>query len=202
MTGVDVGDVGQLTEHAQALDKHEHRAAGEVGAPDAVMEERIAGEGYVLLLTIEYHSARRVPRTLNDVEPMPAEADDLAIIEIAAHRRNVVGSYRKAANGRSLDGKVAHERFVEAVELYMQPPGVGHKLVANVVVGMSVCSDEAYGLEVIRRNILFDGLFLVVVKGRAIDDDSLAGLVTNYKAVGLEHVAGKTLDVEHGQKMG
>ena len=53
MTRENLGFVRQLTEMAQTVDDAEHAASREIGSADRVVEEGVAGEGYVLCLAIE-----------------------------------------------------------------------------------------------------------------------------------------------------
>ena len=67
MTRENLGFVRQLTEMAQTVDDAEHAASREIGSADRVVEEGVAGEGYVLCLAIEGDGTAAVARSGDDL---------------------------------------------------------------------------------------------------------------------------------------
>ena len=63
MTRENLVFVRQLTEMARSVDDAEHAASREIGSADRVVEEGVAGEGYVLCLAIEGDGTAAVARS-------------------------------------------------------------------------------------------------------------------------------------------
>ena len=81
MTRENLGFVRQLTEMAQTVDDAEHAASREIGSAYRVVEEGVAGEGYVLCLAIEAYGAVAMARSFDDGEFLIAELDYLIFLK-------------------------------------------------------------------------------------------------------------------------
>ena len=73
------------------------------------------------------------------------------------------------------------------------PDGV----VPEVVVEMAVGTQEMYGFQLVAGQIVDNCRSLGIIVGAAVDDDCFAGFVAHYIGVLLQHVADKSLDINH-----
>ena len=88
MAGKDGGLVGKLRQDVgEAVHQVFIAAALKVGAADAHAEQGVAGEGRVLLGTVEDNAAGRVAGRLQHLQAVVAEADDLVGGEETAYGR-------------------------------------------------------------------------------------------------------------------
>jgi hypothetical protein len=81
--------------------------------------------------------------------------------------------------------------------LGLEPEFTVYGSVAQEVVEMAVGTEQVTGCELTVADVTDDGLALFGIVGSAVDDDALTGVVAHHVAVLGEHVAFKSLDIEH-----
>ena len=128
-------------------------------------------------------------RGLDHLERVGAEGNGVVLLQVTAHGRLLVLGELLAHKLLGLLREGADERLVVLVKLHLQAPGVEHKLVANVVVHVSVGGQQVYGAQVVALYIVFDGLALSLKLCATVDDDSLLCLIAHHVTVLLYDVA-------------
>ena len=194
MTRENLGFVRQLTEMAQTVDDAEHAASREIGSADRVVEEGVAGEGYVLCLAIEGDGAAAVARGGDDLELVVAELDDLFIFEESANRRKLVIELH-LIEGFCLLGESLHQVFISCRYFRFQSELLVDGIVAEIMVEMTMGNEEMNRLQIVLSDILGNRLALFWIEGAAIYDDALEGVIADHVAVFLQHVDLESFDM-------
>ena len=102
-------------------------------------------------------------------------------------------------DGLSLTAEHIHKRLVGLVNLGLQPKLLIDGIVAKIVVNMAVRGDKVNGRKTIATNVVHDGIALAVIVSATVAYHALLALITDDVAVLLQHVAGKSLNFQHGR---
>ena len=161
-----------------------HAATLKIGTSDRTFEERVAGKGHFFFLAIEEHAARGVTRSVDNGKDMRAEADDIALLQRASHRRHLIVE-PDTQQRLCLHGQFFHQRKVGLVYFGLQTESFVEGVVSEIVVDMGVGAEQMNGFETAVVDILHHGLSLFGIESAAIYDYAFAGLVGNHIAVFL-----------------
>lgn len=146
VAGKDFHVVGELTEHAQTLDNHEHGSSIEIRSTDGAFEQRVTRERHLLCLAIEGEASPRMTRGLKNSECVTAKSDGVASIQTLPCIGEVVSRERvDATNALGLFRQRLKERLVGGADLRTQSPVVKDKLVTEVMVHVSVRDKQVLG---------------------------------------------------------
>ena len=192
----DDGGVGQLADMAQALDNHEHGTTIKVGSADGIVEQGVTRKCHTFFFAIEEHSAARMAWGFDDLELMVSERNDFVARYIMLYGGHVVLKLQ-TEHGGCLLGQTAHQALVADMHLRLQSESLVDGVVAKMMVEMAVGSQQVLGHQLVVANILNDGLPLFGIIRAAIYDDTLARLIVDNITVLLQHVADKSLDINH-----
>ena len=171
-------------------------ATFKVGAADAHAEQGVAGEGGVLLGTVEDDAAGRMAGGFQHLQAVVAEADDFAGAEEAAYR-GILATERGSDDALEVVGDVGNDEVVFLSGFHPQTVRAVDGVDAEVMVPVAVGGEEMDGLQSETVDITGDGASLVVVIGATVDDDTFEGVVAHYVGVLLKEVEGESLDGEH-----
>lgn len=199
MAGKDGGLVGKLRQDVgEAVHQVFIAAALKVGAADAHAEQGVAGEGRVLLGTVEDNAAGRVAGRLQHLQAVVAKADDLVGGEETTYGR-IFPAEGSADDALEVTGNIGDDELVFLGCLHLQTVGLVDGVDTKVMVPMAVCGQEATGFQTLAADIVGDGLTFVVIIGTAVDDDTVECLVTYYVGVLLKQVEWECFDGQHGR---
>lgn len=113
---------------------------------------------------------------VDDLEPVVAEGDYLAVGEVMFGHGDVVGVV--LVNLGDADGQVvAHDPLVVLVDLGQQAVAVAYQVVAVQVVVMGMSEQQTHGAQLLLLDELDEALTLARLVHAAVDDDGLARLV-------------------------
>ena len=101
------------------------------------------------------------------------------------------------ANSLGLLGHRLEQLVVSGPCLWLDPPSVVNKLVAKVVVNVSVGRYQVSYFEAIALNIFFQRLLFRLIIGAAIDNNTFLGLVAHHVGIFPDRVAYESLDIQH-----
>lgn len=105
------------------------------------------------------------------LERVGAEGNGVVLLQVTAHGRLLVLGELLAHKLLGLLREGADERLVVLVKLHLQAPGVEHKLVANVVVHVSVGGQQVYGAQVV-------ALYIVLMAWRSASNCAPQSMMT------------------------
>ena len=91
--------------------------------------------------------------------------------------------------------QVFHQMFVCLCHLGFESESLIDGVVAKVVVKMTMCHQQVYGVETILGNIIGNGFSFFWIEGSAVNDDALLGFVAHHVAVLRKHVALESFDM-------
>lgn len=197
MAGEDLGVVGQAEQ--PLLDARAERlvvASGEVGAPNAAAEKRVAGEDPAFHLGIEADAAFGVAWRADDLKRAVTHLDDLAIVQPAvgklafALERNTE-QQRLLFRALEIGFHVGMCRHFDAVFLL-------DSRIAYDVVEMAVRVDGQNGFEAMAVDETKELVFGTDCITAWVDDDAVLGVgVVNDVSVFREGVENELFYIEH-----
>ena len=133
---------------------------------------------------------------VDNLEPVVAEGDDLAVGEVMLGHGNVIGIFLVNlgyANGQM----VPHNPFVILVDLGQEAIAVADQVIAVQVVVMGMSEQQAHRVQSLGLNEANQALALAVLVHTAVDDDGLARLIPNDVSTLGKHVHHKFLYLDH-----
>ncbi len=167
------------------LDRRDQRrmaAAGQIGAADRAVEQHVADIGEAHVPVEEHHAARRVPRTVKNLEGEVADLYGVAFVEPAVGRDV---AHAGDAEARAAAFEIVEQRLVgdvrsldrHAAELFLQLGRTAR------VIEMAVRQPDLLDRDAGLRNRLKN---IVHVAARIDDDGALGRLAPDQCAVLLE----------------
>ena len=135
-------------------------------------------------------------RSAKHAKGMGAEGDDVAILQQSAYLRALV---RKLHTEKvaSLFRQMFNHILVFGTDIYLQAIGMEEGHVAEVMVQMAMCCQQANGRQLMVGNILLKGHVFLFVVCATVNDDTLLRLVAYHVAVFLQGVTLYTFNIKH-----
>ena len=138
-----------------------------------------------------------MPRSLDDTESVIAERDGVIGGKIVPNGSKVVLGQSQSHNGGSLLGKLLHESLISSGNLRLQAPSIVNKAVAEMMIHMTMGSDEMGGSEAVVLDIFFQCLLFCFLVGTAVHNHTLLTAIRYHIAVFPDVVADKTFYIHH-----
>jgi hypothetical protein len=182
-----------LRDVLQALHYIVEIAEFKVGAPDAHLEQCVAGESKLFFFTIKENGAGSMSGGAYNAESMVAESNFFPVADVLSNFWKVISAVN-TDECLGLLSKPVHQRLVGFAYFRMQAERVKNELVAEVVVYVSVRTKQVLGSQIVITYIIGNGFFLFIEKSTTVDYYAFASFVADYIAVLLEHVADEPLD--------
>jgi len=169
--------------------------AGEVGTPYTHTEECVARKGYMLFFAIKNDAAWGMARGVEHLQLMIAKGNDVTVAQDGAYRSAGKVCSNAEAHHAALLVEVFYHRLVGGVGLGLQRKGREDEGGTKHMVEMAVGAEVVNGLQMVVADIGLDSLLLGIVKGTAVYDDALVGLVAHHVAILLKRIHLESLDL-------
>ena len=116
---------------------------------------------------------------LQNLQLVMTEAYHFVGLEISAHGR-ILSFQRNADHSQELSGNVVDQETVFLCNLRFQSVGMIDGVYAEVMVEVSVCTEQVYGFQSLVVYVLGDGRTLFFVVGTAVYDYTFLRVVAYY----------------------
>ena len=126
-------------------------------------------------------------RSEDDFKLMVSETDHFIFFKEMTYRRKIVIQLHLIEN-LSLLLQVLHQTLICCRHFRFQPKSFMDRIVAEIMVKMSMGYKKMNRLKVILLDIIDDGCSFFRIKSSAINDDTLPGFITYHIAILLKHV--------------
>ena len=135
-------------------------------------------------------------RCADNVETVVAECDCVAVVDMLAWGRKVVSAICSDER-HGLTSEAFHQWHVVFAHFRAQSERVKYELVTKIMVNVPVRTQKVLRLQAVVFYVVGYGFFLFFVKRAAVYYDTFFCVIAYYVAVFLEHVADKSLYVQH-----
>ena len=165
------------------------------------MKQGVAGKSDMFFGTVVENSAGRVTGGGDDGECVGAERDLVIVVEVFPNGRKLLIEFH-SDDSLGLLSEIIHQRFVVTMHFGLQTKLLEDRVVAKVMIEMCVCDQQMLRYQLIVTNVLHDGGALFGIKSAAVNDDTFARFIIDHVAILLQHIADKSLDVQHFVQIG
>lgn len=178
VTGENGGVVGQAIQSSvYAVAERFVVASGEVGAPDAAAEERVAGEHPALDFGIEADAASGVARCADDFKCALPYPDGFVVAQLTVGLFDADIALRTEAEPHGLSLGLGEILVGVGMGRDGDAIFILNGLVSNNMVYMSVCIDGHQRLEAVAVDEAEQLVFLACVGAARVDDDTFLAVV-------------------------
>jgi len=199
VTGIDGGLCREMgNDGGKTVDELLPRAAWKVGTAYTHAEKCVTRKGNVFCFTIEDDAAGRMTGGVEHPQLMTTKRDDIIMGENGANRDIVKGGAKVEPHHAALLVKVLYHRLIIGMSLRLQSEDIVYEGSSKHMVKMPVRTEMMHGDQLLLLDIVPDSQLFGVIKGTAIDDDTLGSLVAHHVAVLLQGIHLENLDRKHG----
>jgi len=200
MTRENGGVVGQVEKaFFYALSECFKTSAGEIGAPDAAVEERIAGEDPTLDFGVKADATISMTRRTDNLQGALPHFDDFAIFQVS------VGQLAVAVERQTEEVRLAFRTLEIAFHVRVSRRWNAIAFldgsVAKDMVDVAMCVDDHQRFESMAVDEAEELVFLARVGAAWVDDDAIFGIVVVYDiSIFRERIENKLFEFEHNYR--